>query len=103
MNPSLTDGQAAISQAGAHPHRSAGDEPMLRQDQVSPGKQVLLALSHEREPLPKRCTGRLVVVIDDVRIGKNQAGLGMGCELSFRTLKPNWIPDVVLVRERNQI
>src|ERR1700753_4360805 len=56
MNPAFSNGQEAVSQAGAEHYRSAGHKPVFRQDDILSGQQRIVAYTRETEPLPQCCT-----------------------------------------------
>ena len=103
VNPPRADRQTTLAQFAAKHHRCSGHKPVLHQNGIVARQQSLPNFARKAKVRPQSRAHQLILIVDDISVGKHQARFRMSCELLLGALKTNGIPDVVLVAQRNQI
>src|ERR1700727_269944 len=100
--PQASDGKNPGDVLRAKDHGGAGDEALPGQRNIVPATQPLLIARGKDEALPKPHAGRLSRLIDKKAVGEDSTRLGMLLQCLFTAAEPLWMPDIVLIAERNQ-
>ncbi len=88
--------------AAKHDGRS-GHKPILDQNGIVTRKHLLLSFADEAKARPQLHSRGLILIINDVCVGKDKPHFGIRREFLERALKTDGIPDIILVAQRNQV